>query len=870
MAKNFVAKNNSGHVLEDDHPTHYLPNVGRQVMAYGGVPDVDQIRQMMIGTAPAPSSPSPGAYTDPYGLKVAAPFVESMRGGYPTAPTPPRAAEPDAKPTETNPWLRKLRETLGGMGLSGRFGYAEGGEVEGDVQFLEDDKAAPLPIFARPETQAVTQALDAARAAQPREATMQAYEPTLREKVYGAVAGTSEARPTAERASFAKGIADILGYTPVFGQAMQAQEAARAGDNKGVAMAMLPMPAGRAGAAAEEAATNIARRAVNPLGMHSEAAEVARSLPQQKGTIEQMLAMMKQKVNPEELHWSGVDKAFQPGQKVTAEELASHFESKLPQVQETVYGSEHPNEYVEGRPLTDEFKAHRQVMFDNHLDDYAEDMYGKPYDQLSNAELETVHKIAHESAVDTAIEGGIFIHPPGEGYTKAPKYSTYITPGGENYREVVLHHPPSWTPEVAEKNGRYGFMGPDDKYRDYWSKADAEQSARSMARTAGDFTESHHDEPNVLGHIRMSDMQGPNGEKILNVHEFQSDWGQKARKHGVISGNEEADKAALKAKQDEMSIRITDEVKAIKREAAEKMKGGGFDDEQIKRMLDSQSPVSLAQLARGMEGANDYMRLIEENSRIYDDINKIGSRKPAAPYATSREGQHNTPGWTDLLIKRVMQEAEKGGYHKVVWDTPAEQGARYSNLPNIVKGMQGYYGDVLPRRFKKVVPEAKLGEHEVGMPNRPITRFDVDKWFEDVVDPKILQQYNEARKRMPDATPEGWLKAADLYDDFIVSHAYNLGHDYPGKGIFTQPLGDGKYIVYDENRVIGTFDSPEEAAAASKTLAKDKAEKALGLNPPKRPGFEMTPELIERVRKGFPAYRDGGEVDDALAVARGL
>ena len=100
----------------------------------------------------------------------------------------------------------------------------------------------------------------------------------------------------------------------------------------------------------------------------------------------------------------------------------------------------------------------------------------------------------------------------------------------------------------------------------------------------------------------------------------------------------------------------------------------------------------------------------------------------------------------------------------MVWDTPAEQGARYNNMPNIVKGMQGYYGDVLPRRFKKVVPEAKIGEHEVLKPIKP----------------------------------------------------------------------------------------EDEAGSA------------------KRPGFEMTPELIERVRKGFPAYRDGGEVENALTLARSL
>lgn len=161
-------------LLQDVHRSHYMPNVGRQVMADGGVPSLDQIRQMMIGTAPPPSTPSPGAYTDPYGLKVAAPFVESMRDGYPTAPTPTPSEPEPASATDANPWLDRLKNLFAGHfahggsvddiesilhlarevarrqgPFEGRAGKDEGGPVvEGDVSFLPDDASPVSPLIA--------------------------------------------------------------------------------------------------------------------------------------------------------------------------------------------------------------------------------------------------------------------------------------------------------------------------------------------------------------------------------------------------------------------------------------------------------------------------------------------------------------------------------------------------------------------------------------------------------------------------------------------------------------------------------------------------------------------------------------------------
>ena len=76
------------------------------------------------------------------------------------------------------------------------------------------------------------------------------------------------------------------------------------------------------------------------------------------------------------------------------------------------------------------------------------------------------------------------------------KYKDYTLPGGENYREILMHLPD----------------GPSNYASPHWRQ-----------------------QPNVLAHLRLKDRVGPNGEKILHAEEVQSDWGQQARRDGTYN-----------------------------------------------------------------------------------------------------------------------------------------------------------------------------------------------------------------------------------------------------------------------------------------------------------------------------------------------
>ena len=90
---------------------------------------------------------------------------------------------------------------------------------------------------------------------------------------------------------------------------------------------------------------------------------------------------------------------------------------------------------------------------------------------------------------------------------KSPtKFHGYQTPGGENYREILMTTP------VPTKKAQH-LVG--------------EIDTPDMSKA---FSGGHWDEPNVVAHMRVNDRVLPTGEKALHVEEWQSDWASSLRK----------------------------------------------------------------------------------------------------------------------------------------------------------------------------------------------------------------------------------------------------------------------------------------------------------------------------------------------------
>ena len=234
----------------------------------------------------------------------------------------------------------------------------------------------------------------------------------------------------------------------------------------------------------------------------------------------------KQKgVKNEEVELSGVREWLkeQPG-PVTKDQVLEHLRENEVQVQEVAKGGEVPAEAVGAiSRWLDEKYGEPDVNAEVTRDDLASIRRG------DGRAIEKLESLGVPSDLMKPIYDNI-----GQGATK---FASYTLPGGQNYRELLLtlppktELPPGFT--AIPMDGGWGVRFPDGNEIGGWRTRDA--AIRAQRRQSGSplYEGSHFEEPNVLAHVRSDDRAGPNGEKVLHVAEFQSDWAKGARKSGL-------------------------------------------------------------------------------------------------------------------------------------------------------------------------------------------------------------------------------------------------------------------------------------------------------------------------------------------------
>lgn len=238
-------------------------------------------------------------------------------------------------------------------------------------------------------------------------------------------------------------------------------------------------------------------RNLDDMGFYSSAAESARSLPQSKGTPQQMLATMKG-VKPAELEWSGVQDKFAGQKSVTKDDLAQHFEQNVPEIKETVLGGKIDPEILKRR---NEIKN----IYSGKINEYLSIAYDSAESPESREEALVKAEEIQDKMWDHMDREATL---PNLESTKYPDYTVGGihkdgSPSQRNYREVLLRLP-------GERK----------------------------------FQSSHWDPANIVAHLRMQD-RGPNNN-ILHLEELQSDWAQQGRDKGFYTKDmEEKRKSAL-------------------------------------------------------------------------------------------------------------------------------------------------------------------------------------------------------------------------------------------------------------------------------------------------------------------------------------
>jgi hypothetical protein len=362
-------------------------------------------------------------------------------------------------------------------------------------------------------------------------------------------------------------------------------------------------------------------------GMYSPLERLAVDIPRNKGTgAEFMAEISKQKgFKPEEV----ADRKIPiPEGKMTKLEFLKHLR-------------QHSNPPLKEHMLQD------MGSVSEARDERAHNYYGTDYDDLSFEQRLDVRDWVNQNAA---------------------KYANYQLPHGENYREMLLKLP-ALDPKVDRT-----IMGlVDNRNRTdptEWAKNPDSQKLAVLlkqAKEAGEEYKSHHykEHPNVLTHVRLSDREGLNGEKLLHLEELQSDWHQQGRKKGYKPKDYVEQSNSL---EDQFSKLGERRYQLLKQAEAMSTHGPEFTN-----LIDEANSIT-----------PKLMQLQEQRDNMTSVINY---GMPDAPFKKS---------WHELGMKHVLHHAAKNGYDGVVITPGKEQAKRWND-----EGLKVHYDKKIPEFLNK-------------------------------------------------------------------------------------------------------------------------------------------------------------------------
>lgn len=366
----------------------------------------------------------------------------------------------------------------------------------------------------------------------------------------------------------------------------------------------------------------------------SKADVVLDELQRGKGTGDEFLTeLVKKGVKPTELKDRGLDRALKGKPKMTKAEVQKVFEQKAPpKVQEKVLSDASPD-------------------YEDFLEAKAQEEYGVDWFDLSKQEKARLEKMFNE--------------------LPTTQYDQYKTPGGENYREILLKLPSRgltnherWELDLYNRDLKsVGQFPPDSQRQARYEELKAKEGDPN-------YISGHYkNDPNLLAHIRVQDFKTPEGKKVLLVDEVQSDWHQEGRKKGYGDSLKEGYKLA-------------------------EQEPGFF----LLNREGSSMPVAFGPKEEVMEQAQ-----------------KIGAVAPGVPDAPFKKN------WHELAMKRVLDYAAENGYDTVAITPGAEQAKRYDLSKQLDRVIYSPYGDgtfevsaTLPdgREFSQVAGRKTIEEIE--------------------------------------------------------------------------------------------------------------------------------------------------------------
>ena len=501
--------------------------------------------------------------------------------------------------------------------------------------------------------------------------SLSAYDPSYRDRAAASLMGDrpSEARMRlvdgllGSRGAGTTGISlsDLTPLSILFGANESSRDMENDSPLSALLNAMAVIPVVGAAPRAARTAMDVSKRQLNKAGLYSKALEAAQDLKQNKGTPEQMRAMLlKSGVKPDELKWTGFDDWAKGKKSITKDDTVAFLDQNRVQLAETQLGGKQAFDEKRLSQLEKEYASLKQHPIDDPS--FGEEKYDELIrllnvrDQSSTTSLyasadrmmkegQRAQARGDKAAADRYFKEYEFINTraekldlEGAGLEKPTKFDQFTIPGGDNYREVAVtlpERPPVSRTRYDELNAKWereqltpAEMAEHQSFERWTNNSDRNQA--SVYKVPQGHRMGDDADINRLLHLRMKDRVDPDGRKVLHLEEMQSDWAQEGRKKGFAE-------AATRTMQGRVE---PDDSGAFRVMWEDGSFSGGYSRESAE--------------ARAAQGKTN---------------EKAGL--PPAPFVDG------TQKWTDLGLKRALKEAADGNYDALAWTPGAEQAKRY-------------------------------------------------------------------------------------------------------------------------------------------------------------------------------------------------
>ena len=425
--------------------------------------------------------------------------------------------------------------------------------------------------------------------------------------------------------------------------------------------------------------------------------QLTRSLESQtqgKFTPEQLEAVLRKTVKPDEMKWTGFDDFIREkkakGERVTKEEALEFARQNAVEVREVEKMGRDEKEVARIDEQMDALHEQGDINADQAL--------GDEYNRLQ--------------ALRNRASG-------------MAKFGGYQVPGGENYRELLLTLP---NKEFNYRLRDGGLMTP----AEYEALTPRERKmvgeGKKESITSKEYKSAHFDEPNVLAHIRFNERTDAGGQRVLFIEEIQSDWHQEGRKKGYrqtgakLSRAEDQRLEFLSSERNHTAAESR-EFNSLWARASEE--GNGVPDAPFKKTWHELAMKRAIRWA----SENGFDRVAwttgEQQAERYDLSKHIDSIK----YIPNGDGTfnvftlkgHEIP-WSDKRAtpKTIEDTLGKEIADKITKD-PNEGLLTGLDLKVGEEGMKGFYDKILPEAANKLGKKfgARVGESKVktGEPN---------------------------------------------------------------------------------------------------------------------------------------------------------